>query len=452
MPPKTNGCHSLAHKSLVLLAGVVLLQVLLLAVQIKRDSQGRLIRAGRSGNAFRASRCQGRRRNSRDLGSLLRQNASRENEQLRRDNDTLKLQLNQLQSKAAEAERLAVLLNFRQSHQSIPMLGARVIGASADTASQTIYLDRGERDGIRRNMAVITPDGVVGKIIESYRPRCCCGTDTVGPRRRWIHAYTAAMKHDDAANLGDHVITSGMDRILPAPSAGRKPCPRSRMESVQANSIRPAANLEVLEEVIVLLSLQPLDLKKDAGTPAAEARGRAHPAKARRKAMNDTYDLRMRIAHRQAYNPRVLSAAAKTPIIALFLQKSGARFFRNSRCWTCRYCSPFILGSLPSTGLSRRHGRLGFCRIALAARPCRLAYTASPKPSSAIWRRRSAVRYRASPARFALTIVFSASRRVVVTRCAAQPECGSRCEWGLEPRSTPSSAYSSSSSHRLRKN
>ena len=32
------------HRSLFLLGGVVLLQVLLLAVQIKRDSQGRLIR------------------------------------------------------------------------------------------------------------------------------------------------------------------------------------------------------------------------------------------------------------------------------------------------------------------------------------------------------------------------------------------------------------------------
>src|SRR6266851_3854016 len=67
------------------------------------------------------------------------------------------------------AQRLAGLLNFRQSHQNVPMLGARVIGTSADTASQTVYLDRGERDGIRRNMGVITPDGVVGKVIESYR-------------------------------------------------------------------------------------------------------------------------------------------------------------------------------------------------------------------------------------------------------------------------------------------
>src|SRR6202140_5478761 len=49
------------------------------------------------------------------------------------------------------------------------MVSARVIGGSPYSASQTIYLDRGERDGIRRNMGVITPDGVVGKVIESYK-------------------------------------------------------------------------------------------------------------------------------------------------------------------------------------------------------------------------------------------------------------------------------------------
>ena len=96
------------------------------------------------------------------------QNTSRENEDLRRENDALKLQITQLQSKAGEADRLATLLKFRQAHPEVPMLGARVIGASADTASRTIYLDRGERDGIRKNMGVITPDGVVGKVIETY--------------------------------------------------------------------------------------------------------------------------------------------------------------------------------------------------------------------------------------------------------------------------------------------
>src|SRR5262249_1691130 len=95
-------------------------------------------------------------------------NTSKDNEQLRRENDALRLQIAQLQGKAAEADRLAALLNFRQSHKDVPMLAARVIGTSADTASRTIYVDRGENDGVRRNMGVITPDGIVGKVIESF--------------------------------------------------------------------------------------------------------------------------------------------------------------------------------------------------------------------------------------------------------------------------------------------
>src|SRR5262249_2767181 len=61
------------------------------------------------------------------------------------------------------------LLDFKQAHGKVPMVMARVIGASAGTASRTVEIDRGERDGIRRNMGVITPDGAVGKIIEVFR-------------------------------------------------------------------------------------------------------------------------------------------------------------------------------------------------------------------------------------------------------------------------------------------
>src|SRR3984893_13005186 len=159
------------HKSLVLLAGVVLLQVILLAVQIKRDSQGRLIRVWTVGaiSPFQRAGANG-------VGSIrgvwnhyfALQSTSRENEQLRRENDALKLQITQLQSKAAEADRLAGLLNFRKLHLDVPMVSARVIGASPGTASVTIDIDHGQRDGVKKNMGVITPDGVVGKVIESY--------------------------------------------------------------------------------------------------------------------------------------------------------------------------------------------------------------------------------------------------------------------------------------------
>lgn len=281
------------HKSLVLLTGVVLLQVLLLAVQIKRDSQGRLIRVWTIGAVSPFQRAGtygvGHVRGIWNHYFALR-NTSRDNEDLRRENDRLKLQVTQLQSKAMEAERLAELLKFHKSHEEVPMIGARVIGAGAGTASQTIDLDRGERDGIRKNMGVITPDGVVGKVVETYAntSQVLLLTDKdsgvgamladsriqspVGGTSEplLVMKYVA---NDDTVNIGQRVVTSGMDRIFP------KDLPVGSVAEVKPGipfkqiRVRPAANLEQLEEVIVLLTLRPLELKKETETaipPAAK--------------------------------------------------------------------------------------------------------------------------------------------------------------------------------------
>jgi rod shape-determining protein MreC len=286
------------HKSLVLLAGVILLQVVLLAVQIKRDSQGRLLRVWTVGamSPFQRAGAKG-------IGNIrgtwshyfALQNTSRDNEQLRRENDELKMQVNQLQSKAAEADRLAALLNFRQAQRNVPMLGARVIGTSADSASQTIYLDRGERDGIRRNMGVITPDGVVGKVIESYRDtaQVLLLTDKdsgVGAMLSDSRIQSPvggtgepllSMKYiptDDTVNVGEHVVTSGMDRIFPRDLPVGVVAEIKTGRPFQQVRVRPAANLQRLEEVIVLLTLHPLEKKEPAApaaAPAVEAPGKS---------------------------------------------------------------------------------------------------------------------------------------------------------------------------------
>ena len=279
------------HKSLVLLVGVILLQVLLLAVQIKKDAQGRLIRVWTVGAVSPFERAGaygvGHIRNTWNHYFAL-QNTSRENEQLRKENDALKMQLTQLQGKAAEADRLAALLNFRKSHQEVPMLSARVIGASADSASQTIYMDRGERDGIRKNMGVITADGVVGKVIEAFAntSQVLLLTDKdsgVGAMLADSRIQSPvggtgepllAMKYvanDDTVKAGERVVTSGMDRIFP------RDLPVGTVAEVKAGNpfkqirIRPAANLERLEEVIVLLTLRPLEMKKDSAAVVAPA-------------------------------------------------------------------------------------------------------------------------------------------------------------------------------------
>ena len=279
------------HRSIFLLGGVVLLQVLLLAVQIKRDSQGRLIRVWTVGavSPFERAGAHGVS-HIRDTWNhyFALQHTSRENEDLRRENGALKLEITQLQSKAGEADRLAALLKFRQTNVDVPMISARVIGGSADSASQTIYLDRGERDGIRKNMGVITPDGVVGKVIESYKDTAQVllltdkdsgvGAMLVESRLQGPVGGTGeplmVMKYipnDDNVNSGERVVTSGMDRIFP------RDLPVGTIAEIKSGSpfkqlrVKPAASLERLEEVFVLLTMKPLELKQESAAPGSSA-------------------------------------------------------------------------------------------------------------------------------------------------------------------------------------
>jgi len=303
------------HRSLFLLTGVVLLQVLLLAIQIRKidpkdESRSRLIRVwtvtaispAERGGAWGVGRIRNIWRHYFALSDT-----ARENEDLRRENGQLKLEVMQLQSKSSEADRLAALLNFKQTQGKVPMVVARVIGASADANSAVIYLDQGQREGIRRNMGVITPEGVVGKVIESFRDTSQvllitdrdCGVGAMIADSR-VHSPVAGlgeplldMKYvgnDDEAKVGDRVVTSGQDRIFP------KDLPVGIITQVKPGSqykqirVRPSASIGKLEEVIVLLTTDPLQFKHDAppttipaaaptsGAPSASALPPSKPA------------------------------------------------------------------------------------------------------------------------------------------------------------------------------
>ncbi len=271
------------HKSLTLLAGVLLAQLLLLAVQIKRDSRGRLIRVWAISAAYPFERSGawgfGKVRGVWTHYFAL-QTTERENEALRVENDALKLTISQLQSRAAEADRLAGILGFKQSHTKVPMVGGRVIAASAGTASRTIEIDRGERDGIRRNMAVITPDGAVGKVIEVYGDTSqvllltdkeggagamLVDTRTQGPvggtgEPLMLMKYVAT---EENVAVGEKIVTSGMDKIFP------RDIPIGTVVEVKPGNpfkqirVQPAARLDRLETVIVLLTQEPVEFKSE---------------------------------------------------------------------------------------------------------------------------------------------------------------------------------------------
>ena len=291
------------HRPLALLAVVVLVQVLLLAFQIKREHDVRLVRYWAAQLLTPAERA-GTWSFSRVSGfwsSYLGLRDTRtENERLKTEVEQLRMRNRELESRAAEGQRLAVLLNFRESHPEAPMITAQVIGASADPTSHILFINRGEHDHLRRNLAVITPDGVVGKIVEVFPSssqvllindkESGVGALFAGTRTHGVvkgsadsNPHMEYVQNDEKVQPGQMILTSGEDRIFP------KDLPIGTVESAAAGNpfqvirLQPAARLDRLEEVLVLLSQQQLAPNK-----TEEASSAPSPAQNRQTGMNQS--------------------------------------------------------------------------------------------------------------------------------------------------------------------
>ncbi len=71
------------------------------------------------------------------------------------------------QEELRQAHRMQALLGFKEKWIDATV-AAQVIGTSGMETSRLLYLDKGAKDGIRADMPVITPDGVVGKVLNVY--------------------------------------------------------------------------------------------------------------------------------------------------------------------------------------------------------------------------------------------------------------------------------------------
>ena len=94
------------------------------------------------------------------------QGVREENQQLRKEIEWLRGQHSQLRESVAATERLTDLLQFKQ--QALPtMVAAQVIGRDATNRYRAIILNKGESDGIKPDMGVVTPAGVVGRVVKT---------------------------------------------------------------------------------------------------------------------------------------------------------------------------------------------------------------------------------------------------------------------------------------------
>jgi rod shape-determining protein MreC len=91
-----------------------------------------------------------------------------EGQAVRRERDRLRLENQLLKNELAEAQKIGTLAGF-QARSPSRMIGARVIGTTTGMGTRSVLINRGSYSGVRKGMAVVTPDGIVGKVLEVYK-------------------------------------------------------------------------------------------------------------------------------------------------------------------------------------------------------------------------------------------------------------------------------------------
>ncbi|MFZ5942741.1 MAG: rod shape-determining protein MreC [Bacillota bacterium] len=213
------------------------------------------------------------------FGMFAEINALREeNAQLIKKISELNNEINSLRDYGLENIRLRSLLEYKQAHaDDFKLLASQVIARDHSNWYSTITINRGTNDGVKKDMAVVTHQGLVGRIINvtseasevllildqegavggrvwatRETPGVVEGTGDGSSHLRMIH-----LPHDVNIKIGDIIVTSGLGGLFP---------PEIRIGEVievkddvsglmKQTIIKPFVNFARLEEVFVILEI-----------------------------------------------------------------------------------------------------------------------------------------------------------------------------------------------------
>jgi len=269
------------HRNLIILLGVLFLQALGLAVQVKSSAgpemqKTRLIRIWAVGTLSPFERALvWVQSSSRDLwhNYFYLRGVRAENRELKEQIEQMRLEQVRLTEDAAQAHRLQNLLAFKEQFVA-KTVAAQVIGSSGSDLSRVIYIDKGENDGIRRDMAVITANGIVGKVLMVWPSLAqvllisdqSSGVGAILEKTRLQGVLRGnssgevtleRVMSDEQVQPGETVLTSGGDQIFPKGLPVGTVAKVSNGKDLFLNiKIKPAADLSRLEEVLVLVEKQ----------------------------------------------------------------------------------------------------------------------------------------------------------------------------------------------------
>ena len=213
----------------------------------------------------------------------------RENAALEEANGRLFAENARLKDTITRASRLDDLREL-QRESGYEALTARVVGRDATTWFRSAWIDKGEDDGVRKNMPAAVYTGIAGRVMRTLggSSRVLLITDrgssvscvTERTREPGILAGTGGEltrfqfigKHADVA-VGDLVVTSGLDRIFPAgmPVGVVVRADKAGQGYFQEIEVRPTADIKKLEELSII-KYSPEPLPRPEPEPGAEGR------------------------------------------------------------------------------------------------------------------------------------------------------------------------------------
>jgi len=282
------------YRNVTILVVILFAQVLGLAVQVRRSTQDestRLIRVWAVDTVTPFEKgivwFQNSAANLWHNYFYLRR-VRQENRELKLQIERLRIEQVRLNQDAEQARRLQALLGFKEQFIS-KTLPAQVIGSSGSEQSRSIYIDKGSHDGVKPDMAVITAEGVVGKVLRAFRTTSqvllvndqTSGVGAILEKSRLQGVLRGTplgelvlekVMSDETVQPGERVVTSGGDQIFP------KGLPVGTVTKVSPGAelflnirVKPAADLSRLEEVLVITQQEEKEAAQGDGAPPMRA-------------------------------------------------------------------------------------------------------------------------------------------------------------------------------------
>jgi rod shape-determining protein MreC len=260
------------YRNITVLLIVLFAQLVLLAWQVKSDKDVPLVRVWAVTAITPVASAIETVRNG-TTGAFSNyfelRNAREQSRKLHSEVDQLRLENQLLKNELASARRVEAMAGF-QAHTLSKMIGARVIGTTGGTGTKSVLIDRGTQSGVRKGMAVVTPDGIVGRVQAEYPTASQVVTVTdpafaagVESQKNHVHGVVKGLGNESAkvdyvpagqkVEVGEMFYTSGEDRIFPKGLAVGKVTAVEPGGNFQDIFIQPTGVETAPEEVLVIV-------------------------------------------------------------------------------------------------------------------------------------------------------------------------------------------------------